>query len=215
MSRWFRMYEEVLDDPKVQLLPPVQFRMWVNMLALTSRNDGSLPSVKDCSFAFRVTEDAVSQALAEFEDIGLMQRKGETFRPHNWDKRQYKSDTSTDRVKRFRKRSSNAKETPSEAETEAETDKESLPSVEVAPVKRKSQPRASKSLRYFEEEEPLDPDFYAVSTEYPQFDAHDEWEKFRDWHLAERKGTGSIKGSARTWFKNAVVFSQRRLKLVK
>lgn len=76
--------------------------------------------------------------------------------------------------------------------------------------------RAKKSVRYFDEDEPLDPDFYAVCAEYPSLNAHDEWEKFRDWHLTKREGTGSIKGSSRTWCKNAVAFAQRsNLRLVR
>ena len=42
MQRWFRMYEEILDDPKVQKLPDDLFKAWVNVLALSSRNGGKL-----------------------------------------------------------------------------------------------------------------------------------------------------------------------------
>src|SRR6185312_7315007 len=47
---------------------------------------------------------------------------GSRIAPHGWAKRQYKSDTSTDRVKRYRKRFRNDAETPPETETEAETE---------------------------------------------------------------------------------------------
>jgi len=34
MSQWFRMYAEVLDDPKVQRLSGDEFKAWVNILCL-------------------------------------------------------------------------------------------------------------------------------------------------------------------------------------
>jgi hypothetical protein len=40
--------------------------------------------------------------------------------PHNWDKRQYKSDVSTERVKRFRNGKRNVSETPPETEADTE-----------------------------------------------------------------------------------------------
>jgi hypothetical protein len=123
VSRWFRMYDEILDDPKVQKLPPELFRAWVNALALCSRNDGRLPSVSDCAFAFRETEASVSSAFHTFTELGLFVTVDETFQPKNWKKRQYKSDTSTGRVRAYRKRSRNGDETAPDTETDTEKEK--------------------------------------------------------------------------------------------
>jgi hypothetical protein len=127
VSRWFRMYDEILDDPKVQKLPADLYRVWVNSLALCSRNGGRLPSVADCAFAFRETEASVSSAFHALKAEGLFVTVDETFQPKNWRKRQYKSDTSTDRVREFRKRSRNVTETAPDTETEAETEKNNKP----------------------------------------------------------------------------------------
>lgn len=123
MTRWFRMYDELLDDPKVQKLPAHDFRGWVNLLCLASRNDGRLPPVSDIAFALRETQDAVSTLLERLLDGGLIERRsggadGAHYAPYRWDERQYKSDTSTGRVKRFRERSKTVAETPPETETE-------------------------------------------------------------------------------------------------
>lgn len=75
--------------------------------------------------------------------------------------------------------------------------------------------RANKSLRYFEDDEQLDPDFYGIAAEYPGLDIQAEWEKFRDYHVAKHQGTASIKASARTWCRNATKFSQPRLAVVR
>jgi hypothetical protein len=126
MSRWFRMYDELLDDPKVQRLSPDDFRGWVNLLCLASRNGGKLPAIADIAFALRETQDAVSTLVERLRSGGLIERRsggadGAFDAPYRWNERQYKSDTSTDRVKRFRQRSKNGVETP--PETETETDK--------------------------------------------------------------------------------------------
>ncbi len=49
---------------------------------------------------------------------GLIDPVGDAFEPHNWRKFQYKSDTSTDRVKRFRGVSRNGSETAPDTETD-------------------------------------------------------------------------------------------------
>lgn len=76
--------------------------------------------------------------------------------------------------------------------------------------------RQKKEVTFFGDEDPLHPDFYAVCSEYPSLDAHDEWEKFRDWHLSKGEGTASMAGSSRTWCKRAVLYAQRaNLRVVK
>ncbi len=127
MQRWFRMYEEILDDPKVQKLPDDLFKAWVNVLALSSRNGGKLGNVSDCAFALRLTDDAIVTLLDRLLNAGLIDRvsggaNGYSYAPHSWDKRQYKSDSSTSRVKRFREKSEPLPETAPETDTEADTE---------------------------------------------------------------------------------------------
>lgn len=130
MSRWFRMYDAVLDDPKVQKLEPRLFKAWVNLLCVASRNDGSIPPA-DAAFALRLSDKETAKVMVTLVASGLLDNDG-VLRPHNWNGRQYKSDGSSERVKRFRERQSNgvcnvtetADATGPEAETEAETELE-------------------------------------------------------------------------------------------
>jgi len=122
--------------------------------------------------------------------------------------------------KQYQARSEDGK--PTDATDETHLEPTSNPNIEEDKNSKKeeSKPsskakRATRSLRYFDEEEPLDPDFYSVAVEYPALDIHTEWEKFRDYHVAKRQGTGSIKASARTWCRNATKFSQPRLAVVR
>lgn len=108
MARWFRMYDEVLDDPKTQRLEPALFKSWVNLLCLASKHGGRLPEISDIGFALRLSDQDVSETVKSLVACGLIDETGNGLIPHNWTLRQYKSDVSTERVKRFR----NGPETP-------------------------------------------------------------------------------------------------------
>lgn len=128
MSRWFRFYSEVLDDPKVQRLDGETFKMWVNILCLTAKNDGHLPPVADMAFALRIAPNACETVVERLLNGGLIDRvnggaNGWHYAPHGWEKRQYKSDSSNERVKRYRQRSKTVSETPPETDTETEKNK--------------------------------------------------------------------------------------------
>jgi hypothetical protein len=115
---WFRMHCEFVDDPKVQRLDGDTFKFWVNCLGLAGQNNGILPSVHDIAWKMKLKEPRVSAMVAKLHEANLLDREGETFAPHNWQIRQYKSDVSTDRVRRFR----NGNETfPKRPETQSET----------------------------------------------------------------------------------------------
>lgn len=122
MSQWFRMYATVLNDPKVQRLPDPLFRSWVNILCLACEHDGSLPSVDDIAFALRTDSKKMLKVVEALLKAGLLDDSETGLKPHNWGSRQYKSDVSTDRVKRFRNAKRNVSpavsETPPDTETE-------------------------------------------------------------------------------------------------
>ena len=125
--QWFRFYNEALDDPKIQKLDGETFKAWINLLCLCARNDGLPNAVSDIAFALRLDLHGCSTVLSRLADAGLLDRlnggvHGMHYGVHSWDKRQYKSDTSTDRVKRFRKRSSNVDETVIETAPDTDTD---------------------------------------------------------------------------------------------
>lgn len=124
MSRWFRAYGEVLNDPKVQCLPLDAFKAWHNALSLAcnlNSKDGKIGTLPEIAFAFRETKESVSSAFHPLIEGGLIVTVDETFQIVSWKKRQYKSDTSTDRVKRFRDRSRNVTETAPDTDTDTDT----------------------------------------------------------------------------------------------
>jgi hypothetical protein len=115
VGRWFRMYDAVLDDPKVQRLPDPAFRAWVNLMCLASRSDGHIAkNWDDISFALRAPIGDAKDIVAALVRARLIDEKKHWYEPHNWKTRQYKSDVSTARVKRFRSAAKSLQETPPE-----------------------------------------------------------------------------------------------------
>lgn len=124
---WFRFYNNAVNDPKVQRLHPVLFRFWVNILCLASANDGVIPSPEDAQFTLRMSPSQLSDFTGQLIAAGLLDQTEIGLQPHNWDDRQFKSDGSTERVKRFRERSKPVSETLDETgpdQTRPETESE-------------------------------------------------------------------------------------------
>lgn len=119
MTRWFRMYTDVLDDPKVQKLAPPLFKTWVNLLCLAGRNDGLLPAIDDIAFALRLDEETAAAHINELVARGLLDT-GESLTPHNWAERQFKSDTAENAAER--KRTQRAREKKRDAPNDTAPD---------------------------------------------------------------------------------------------
>jgi hypothetical protein len=102
---WFRFYDEVVEDPKVQQLPPEVFKAWVNLMCLAAKNSlkrGDLPDLASISYQIHMRRDKTQTTINILLKAGLLERVDGVLRIHNWNKRQYQSDSSTPRVKRFR-----------------------------------------------------------------------------------------------------------------
>ena len=133
-QQWFRLYTDVVNDPKVQRLGGESFKFWVNVLCIAALHDGAIPPLDELAFQIRMKPAECQRKLHELLKIGLLDHgEGETLRPHNWDERQFKSDVSTERVRALRERKRNVSSAVSEtrsdteqiqsrAETESETE---------------------------------------------------------------------------------------------
>jgi hypothetical protein len=129
MTRWFRVYDDLIDDPKVQRLDPTLFKTLINLWCLASANEGVIPAIDEIAFKLRMKPEKAQRMLSELRATGLIDDDERGARPHNWDSRQFISDGSTSRVKRFRERHRNVSPavsgTTPETETETETETES------------------------------------------------------------------------------------------
>jgi DNA-binding transcriptional ArsR family regulator len=156
MSRWFRLYDDLVDDPKIQRLPGETVKALLNLWCLASQNDGRLPAADDIAFKLRMTPSKVAKLLSVLGECGLIDSDEDGLRPHNWNARQYKSDvadpTAASRQKAYRDRlkNRNAAVTNTDTRTDTEQNRTDIrkpaakPTVERDPVfeeLRKAYPR--------------------------------------------------------------------------
>ena len=138
MSRWFRFYDDAINDPKILKLPEAVRWYWTALLCVASKNNGMLPVLDDIAIQLRVTPAKATEIISVLVKATLLDKTETGFAPHNWSGRQYKSDVSNERVKRFRQRKCNVTETvtvtPPDTEAETEQISEANASGAVAPI---------------------------------------------------------------------------------
>lgn len=102
MTRWFRFYDDAINDPKILKLSDKTFRIWTGLLCLASKNDGKLPLFEDMAIMLRMKPEKLQPELEALIAAGLIDHGDDGMHPHNWNGRQYKSDDSSERVARYR-----------------------------------------------------------------------------------------------------------------
>ena len=107
LGRWFRFYDDTVSESKVIKLSDANFRAWVNILCLASKEGGVIPPLDDIAIMLRLPEKEAGKRLSALVAAGLLDEAEGGFIPHNWGTRQYQSDGSTGRVQRFRERQRN------------------------------------------------------------------------------------------------------------
>lgn len=102
MTLWFRFYGNAINDPKILKLPEATRWRWVAVLSAASQCDGAIPAADDLALMLRINMQQTLELLITLERAKLLDKTETGFRPHKWEQYQYKSDVSTDRVKKHR-----------------------------------------------------------------------------------------------------------------
>jgi len=116
---WFRVYSEILDDRKLKRIckktghsKALVIGVWTCLLALANNATprGELSISEDIPYTIDDLEDELGlpseiilQLIDEFIEMGMINGRN-TMSITNWEKRQFKSDNSTERVRRFREK---------------------------------------------------------------------------------------------------------------
>lgn len=101
---WLRLYRGTVNNPKLQRLGLEVVGFWANCLCL-SDDDGYLPAIGDIAWSMRVTETVTETFLVTLQRNNLVVREDDgRLRLHDWDDHQKRSDTSTDRVRKYREK---------------------------------------------------------------------------------------------------------------
>lgn len=129
---WFRLYGEIVDDEKIRLLAFEDRWHYVAILCCKSR--GLLDKREDDDLRRRklalklgLSARELDEVARRLSDVGLVDR--DTLQPLAWDERQMRSDSSKDRVARFRermKRPCNVTVTAQDTDTEEDKDKSKI-----------------------------------------------------------------------------------------
>ena len=121
-ARWFRLYAEFATDPKVQMMSEAYQRRYLMVLCLRCGNGSVTLQDTEVAFQLRITESEWLDTKRDFMLRGLVDDDNNVSA---WDKRQYVSDSSAERVAAYRarqKQRSNVTVTTPETETETETE---------------------------------------------------------------------------------------------
>lgn len=112
-NQWFRLYSEFAHDPKVQMLSEVNQRRLIMLFCIRCNGDVTLQD-EQVAFQLRISMDEWLASKATFIDKNFINNDNRVL---NWDKRQFVSDFSAERVAKHRERmkqSSNVTVTPPE-----------------------------------------------------------------------------------------------------
>lgn len=100
-NSWFRMYSEFSTDPKVQMLSESDQRRLTMLFCLRCNGHVTL-QCNEVTFLLRISNDEWQVTRALFIAKGFINDDNELL---NWDKRQFISDSSAERVARHRAKS--------------------------------------------------------------------------------------------------------------
>ncbi|AXT46378.1 hypothetical protein [Chromobacterium rhizoryzae] len=121
---WFRLYGEFATDPKIQMMNESMQRRFIMLLCMRCSN-GDV-TLQDCEVAFqlRITDEEWSETKSVFIAKGFIDECNNIL---HWNKRQYVSDSSAERVRKHReskrstsKRGCNVTVTPPDTDTDTE-----------------------------------------------------------------------------------------------
>lgn len=120
-NQWFRMYGEFINDPKVQMISETDQRRYIMLLCIKCNGDVTLHD-EQVAFQLRISNEEWLKTKAVLVSKNLIDNDNN---PTNWDKRQFVSDSSNERVKRHRekmKQECNVTVTPPDTDTDTDTD---------------------------------------------------------------------------------------------
>jgi hypothetical protein len=98
---WFRMYGEFADDAKVQMMPEALQRRLLMLFCLQCQEQLEGSTDSSIAFRLRICDDDVTVTKRHFMSQGFID---ENWNLLNWQKRQFVSDSSADRTRRYRER---------------------------------------------------------------------------------------------------------------
>jgi DNA-binding transcriptional ArsR family regulator len=192
------------------------------LLCIASKNDGVLPAIEDAAFILRESVGTVKKHLSALTEAGLLDASEQGLEPHNWQERQFKSDTSKERTRAYRERlkgvTSDKSVTshvtpPEQSRADTEQSRESVDASHSTPAPEviNGKPKLQTKRRLREDFVPPDEwKDYAIKLGIPESECGAVWKKFKDHHLAKASAFADWGAAWRTWVRNEIEFASRR-----
>lgn len=98
-NQWFRMYSEFATDAKVQMMTEVMQRRYLMLMCLRCSNTLVTLQDEEIAFQLRIGNEELSETKAFFIKKGFIDSSWNLL---NWEKRQFASDSSKERVAKHR-----------------------------------------------------------------------------------------------------------------
>lgn len=98
---WFRLYAEFASDHKIQMMSEAFQRRFVMLLCLRCSNGDVTLQDEEVAFQLRISNDDWLETKASFVAKNLIDKSNRVIA---WERRQFVSDSSADRVARHRER---------------------------------------------------------------------------------------------------------------
>ena len=117
---WFRLYHEFATDPKVQMMSESDQRRLIMVMCMRCCNGNETLHDEEVAFQLRVSIEEWTATKAVFIRKKFLDEGNNLL---NWDKRQFSSDSSTERVRKHRalkKQGCNVTETPPDTDTDTD-----------------------------------------------------------------------------------------------
>ncbi len=201
MNPWFRMYHEFSTDPKIQMLSEKDQRRYIMLLCLKCCNGDVTLQDSEVAFQLRINNNEYAETKKLLIERNLID---EGNKPTAWEKRQFKSDSSRERVSAFRERQKkhlkqkcNVTVTAQETDTDTDTDTDT----EV----RKSRGAHKRGSRLPQDWKPTREQINFILQERPDLDPASVTERFHDYWIAQPGSKGfKLDWSAtfRNWVRN-------------
>ncbi len=107
--KWCRLYDEMIDDPKILALSLSKRWHFVELLCIANRQipRGSLPDTRTISLHMRIRISDATSIIRQMISLGFVDEDPETkgLKIHGWNKRQFESDDTTARTSISKERS--------------------------------------------------------------------------------------------------------------
>lgn len=117
-NHWFRVYAEFAHDPKVQMMSEPMQRRYIMLMCMRCSNDLVTLHDDEVAFHLRISADDWAATKTTFIAKGFID---EQLNLLNWEKRQFKTDSSTSSAERVAKHRAKKRQAESNAVTGDET----------------------------------------------------------------------------------------------